>query len=68
MPESVEQQKKAGLFPSPALIGVMFYYRVRGVGHALRKEVMPMKHFLRDVLAGFLASVLAAVAVHLMNL
>ena len=27
-----------------------------------------MKHFLRDVLAGFLVSLLAAVAVHLLNL
>ena len=29
-------------------------------GAALRKEVMPMVQFLLDVMAGFLASVLAA--------
>ena len=28
---------------------------------------MPMKYFLRDVLAGFLASLLAALAAHLLN-
>ena len=28
---------------------------------------IPMKHFLRDVLAGFLASLLAALAAHLLN-
>ncbi len=33
-------------------------YQKRGA--ALRKEVMPMVQFLRDVLAGFLAAVLAA--------
>jgi VIT1/CCC1 family predicted Fe2+/Mn2+ transporter len=37
-------------------------------GAVLRKEGNPMKHFLRDVLAGFLASLLAALVAHLMNL
>ena len=34
----------------------------------LPKGGYPMKHFLRDVLAAWLAAVLAAVAVHFMNL
>ncbi|MDE7064767.1 MAG: hypothetical protein K2O70_04765 [Desulfovibrionaceae bacterium] len=42
--------------------------RYKCLGAVLRKEGIPMKHFLRDVLAGFLASLLAALAAHLMNL
>lgn len=38
-----------------------------GRGHVLRKEDIPMKQFLRDVLAAFVAGLLVAVAVHLMN-
>ena len=34
----------------------------------LPKGGYPMRHFLRDVLAAWLAAVLAAVAVHFMNL
>ena len=37
-------------------------------GHVLRKEGTPMKHFLRDVLAAFVAAVLAALVVRFMNL
>lgn len=32
------------------------------------KEVIPMRHFLRDVAALALADVIAAVVVHLLNL
>ena len=39
-----------------------------GVGLASVKEVISMKQFLRDVLTAFVAAVLAAMAVHLMNL
>ena len=46
--------------------GVAFGYHKRG--HALRKEDTPMKHFLRDVLAAFVAAVLAAIVVHFLNL
>ena len=38
------------------------------VGLASVKEVISMKQFLRDVLTAFVAAVLAAMAVHLMNL
>jgi hypothetical protein len=37
-------------------------------GSLSRKEGIPMKRFLRDVLVGLLASVLAAVVVRLLNL
>lgn len=36
-------------------------------GRVLRKEDTPMKHFLRDVLAGFLASLLAALVAHMLT-
>ena len=36
------------------------FFGYDGGGAALRKEVMPMVQFLLDVMAGFLASVLAA--------
>lgn len=42
--------------------------RLPDVGHILRKEDIPMKRFLRDVLAAFVAAVLAAVVVRLLNL
>lgn len=38
------------------------------VGMSFVKEDTPMKHFLRDVLAAFVAAVLAAVVVRLLNL
>ena len=37
-------------------------------GHVLRKEVMSMKQFLLDVLATFIATVLAALAIRFLNL
>lgn len=37
-------------------------------GRVLRKEDTPMKHFLRDVLAAFVAAVLAALVIRLLNL
>ncbi len=37
------------------------------VGAPPAKEVSPMMHFLRDVLAAFVANVLAAVVVRLIN-
>ena len=49
-----------------AFLSVPGYFPRRGA--LLRKEVFPMRHFLRDVLAAWLAAVLAAVAVHFMNL
>ena len=38
------------------------------MGPSFAKEVDPMKHFLRDVLAAFVAAVLAAFVIHLLNL
>ena len=40
---------------------------VRTVGNILRKEDIPMKQFLRDVLVAVVAGILVAVAVRLMN-
>lgn len=37
-------------------------------GRILLKEGTPMKHFLRDVLAAFVAAVLAALVIRLLNL
>ena len=54
----------SGLGKNLAFLSVPGYVPRRGA--LLRKEVFPMRHFLRDVLA--LAAVLAAVAVHFMNL
>ncbi|WP_336311483.1 hypothetical protein [Bilophila wadsworthia] len=42
--------------------------RLPGVGHVLPVKENPMKRFLRDVLVGFLASFLAAVAAHFLSL
>jgi len=41
--------------------------KVRPVGNILRKEDIPMKQFLRDVLVAVVAGILVAVAVRLMN-
>ena len=56
----------SGLSKNLAFLSVPGYVPRRGT--LLRKEVFPMRHFLRDVLAAWLAAVLAAVAVHFMNL
>ena len=37
-------------------------------GHILQKEVTPMKHFFRDVLAALVAAVLAALVIRFLNL
>lgn len=47
---------------------VVAYKRWKGKNSSYGALGNPMKHFLRDVLAGFLASLLAALAAHLMNL
>lgn len=44
-----------------------FWYQVC-VGAFSEKEDTPMKHFLRDVLAAFVAAVLAALVIRLLNL
>lgn len=36
-------------------------------GHALRKEDMPMRHFLRDIAAAVIAAVIAAMLLRLMD-
>ena len=37
-------------------------------GRVLRKEGTPMKHFLRDVLAAFVAAVLAALVIRMLHI
>lgn len=37
------------------------------IGHALRKEDMPMRHFLRDIAAAVIAAVIAAMLLRLMD-
>ena len=46
--------------------GGLFGYDCGGAD--LRKEGAPMRHFLRDVLAAFVAPVLAALVIRMLNI
>lgn len=54
------------LFPKSRL-AAQFALCYTSNGHALRKEDMPMRHFLRDIAAAVIAAVIAAMLLRLMD-
>lgn len=59
---------KPGVIPAFLRCGGYGFLVSGSRGRVLRKEDTPMKHFLRDVLAAFVAAVLAALVIRLLNL